>query len=137
MSELVILLPLVSSQPCAASPALFEVAATYVAANVSATVTSHVRYLPSFQGMRVRPSGSISLSRKRSFGSLQDGMEARSRARQTRSLICWWRARRPMPSLHERPWVPMLSTHAPQLQECAAQMGVQCSPSYEYSLNSK
>ena len=45
-------------------------------------------------------------------------------ARQTRSLICWWRARRPMPSLHERPWVPMLSTHAPQLQECAAQMGV-------------
>ena len=60
----------------------------------------------------------------RSFGSLQDGMDARSRARQTRSLICWWHARRPVPSLHERPWVSMLSTHAPQLQECAEQMGV-------------
>ena len=86
---------LLAASLAAASPALIEVAATYVAAKVSATVTSHVRHLPSFQGMRVRPSGRISLSRMRSFGSLQDGMDARSRARQTRSLICWWRARWP------------------------------------------
>ena len=42
-----------------ASPALIEVAATYVAANVSATVTSHVRHLPSFQGMRVSRLGAF------------------------------------------------------------------------------
>ena len=29
-----------------------------------------------------------------------------------------------MPSLHERPWVPMQSTNAPQLQVCSAQRGV-------------
>ena len=115
---------LLAASLAAASPALIEVAAIYVAAKASATVTSHVRHLPSFQGMRLRPSGRISLSRMRSFGSLQDGMDARSRDRQSRSLICWWRAIWPMPSLHERPWVPMLSTHAPQLQGCAAQMGV-------------
>ena len=57
-----------------------HMAVTWVEANVSTTVTSHVRHLHSFLGMRVslRPSEHISLSRIRSFGSLQDAITSAS-----------------------------------------------------------
>ena len=63
----------------------------------------------------LRPSGRNSLSRRRFHGSLQEGIVALSSALQNKSFSCWWWARRPVPSLRERPWVPMQSTHAPHL----------------------
>ena len=68
---------LLAASLAAASHSLMDVAIIWVAANVSATVTSHVRQLCSFLGMRVRPSERISLFHIRLFGSLQNRMEAR------------------------------------------------------------
>ena len=77
--------------------------------------------------MKLRPSGRN--SRRRFLGSLQEGIDALSSAFHTKSFSCWWRARRPVPSLHVRPWVTMQSTHAPQLQVCSEQRGVlSCKP---------
>ena len=69
------------TSPSAPLPAVVLAEARYVAANVSATVTSHVRhYLPSL--IRLRPSGRLPSGCERLAGSLTDGKLARVRARQ-------------------------------------------------------
>ena len=76
--------------PSAKIPTFILAEATYVAASVSATVASHVRYLLSCQEIRLIPSGRFLSERERPAGSLTDGMLARVRACQIRSLSWWW-----------------------------------------------
>src|SRR5206468_8776127 len=72
----------------AALPAFLEVEGRWDAANVSATVTSHVRFLPPCQGINVRPSGRFPSALIRPTGSLVEGRPARDKDRHIKSLMC-------------------------------------------------
>ena len=50
------------------------------------------------------------------LSSLIGGILARIRARCIKSLIEWWRARRPDPCLHDKEWLPLTSTSSPHTQ---------------------
>src|SRR6202142_1692069 len=73
----------------AAPPSSRDVEGRCDAARVSATVTSHMRFLPPCQGINVRPFGRQKSVLERPEGSLLEGTPARVSARQIRSLR-WW-----------------------------------------------
>src|ERR1051325_4296750 len=75
-----------SAAMSAAPPAVVEVVGRCETASVSAMVTSHIRLLLPCQGISVRPSGRLPSDLDRPDGSLVDGMPARVRPRQIRSL---------------------------------------------------
>ena len=98
-----------------AAPAAWEeVAVRCEAATVSTMVTSHIRLFPPCQGIKVRPSGRLPSVLDKPDGSLIDGIPARVRARQIKSLMKKWRAVRPALRLQNKPCVPRASTKAPQ-----------------------
>ena len=72
------LLSFLEASPSATIPTVILAKATYVAASVSATVTSHVRHLLPCRGMRLRPSGRFLSERERLAGSF-DRLDAGSR----------------------------------------------------------
>ena len=85
---------------------------TYVTAYVAVTIPSRERILPSFRRIRVKNKGQVVWAH---FAVPQEVFQLYcSNTRQTRSFICDGEARRRVLSLHERPSVPLLSTHAPQ-----------------------
>ena len=73
--------------PSAAPPAVAKVAEMYDSARVSVTVTSQVRQRPPCHGICVSPSGRLPSDLNNPSGSLTDGMSARFKALQTRSLM--------------------------------------------------
>src|ERR1700743_3500389 len=58
----------------AALPGSWDVTGRWDAAKVSATVTSHNKFLPPCQGMRVIPSGRLPSVLESPDGSLEEGM---------------------------------------------------------------
>ena len=99
-----------------ALPTITDVVWMYDAATVLTIDTSHVRFLPACHGMSVKPSSRLLSVLNSPLGSLIDGMLARIRARCIKSLIEWWRARRPDPCLHDKEWLPLASTSSPHIQ---------------------
>ena len=70
------LISLLRAALSAAVPALFDVRWSYDAANVSGTVTSHVKQRPLDQGIMVTPSGLFPSDLERPLGSLMAGILA-------------------------------------------------------------
>ena len=108
----------------AAPPTVKEVDRIYEAANVSATVTSHMSALPWHQGTRVIPSGLFPSERAKPDSSLQAGICAEFNARQTMPFSCWWRDILPELRRQARPCEPCEVTIVPQLHLWGSQMSI-------------
>src|ERR1700759_5392008 len=70
----------------AALPGSWDVMGRWDAAKVSATVTSHIKFFPACQGMRVIPSGRLPSVLESPDGSLEEGMQARVSPLQIKSF---------------------------------------------------
>src|SRR6218665_2271667 len=98
----------------AASPAPLDVIARCDVANVSETVTSHVRHLPHDHGISVTPSGLLPSSLVRPNGSFFSGILPLFSALHIMSFRMLCRFCLPAFFLQARPWSPLASTLSPQ-----------------------
>ena len=111
-----------SAAACAALPVTWALTATWEGANVSATVASQVKQRPPCYSTSASPSGRLSSPGNKPDGSLIDGVSALRTARQSRSLICWWRMERPALCFYESPCMHLTSTTPPQGKEWGSQI---------------
>jgi hypothetical protein len=86
-------------------------------------MTSQVKGLPSFQGMRVKLSGRLLLPGTRQFSSLVTGIPAAAKARVMTSLKLWCLIIVHGARLDTRLCWPIASTWVPHWQGCGTQMG--------------
>ena len=107
----------------AAQPWVWTVLSKCDGANVSATVTSHARALPDFQGTIDMPSGRFLSRLEVSDGFLIDGTPAADKDLWMMSLIIWCRAIFPSADKHERPCLPIRSTTLPLTHGCSSHRG--------------
>ena len=99
----------------AAAPGRYKVDALCEVANVSGTVTSHVRHCPLAHGSNTKSSGRFPSDRRRPVGSLVDLTPAVFNARHIVSLKRLCLACLPALRRQLRPCRPLASTRAPQL----------------------
>jgi len=111
------------SASLATSPGPVTARFKWLAARVYGHVKSHEMHFPRDHGIVDTPSGSLSSLWQSLTGSSRDGICAASRARWIMWLMALWRARRPADLRQLRPWVPLVSTTAPQMQRCSEHTG--------------